>query len=87
MATSIITRKGQITIPAEIRRELGLNEGDRVEFVRENGQIQIKPVGSVAKETAGIFYKYRLDYVPTVEELDELVQQAIAEDVVEGMNS
>jgi AbrB family looped-hinge helix DNA binding protein len=30
-----VTSKGQITIPQEIRRRLGLHEGDRVEFVIE----------------------------------------------------
>jgi antitoxin PrlF len=31
--SSTVTSKGQITIPQEIRRRLGLHEGDRVEFV------------------------------------------------------
>ncbi len=30
-----VTSKGQITIPQEIRRRLGLHQGDRVEFVIE----------------------------------------------------
>jgi antitoxin PrlF len=87
MSTSVITRKGQVTIPAEIRRDLGLKEGDRVEFVRDHDQIRIRPIGDVVKETAGVFYKYRRFPVPTVEELDEFVQQAIAEDVIERMNN
>ncbi|HEX3739498.1 MAG TPA: AbrB/MazE/SpoVT family DNA-binding domain-containing protein [Terriglobales bacterium] len=33
---SRITSKGQITVPVEIRRKLGLRRGDRVEF-REHG--------------------------------------------------
>ena len=31
-----ITSKGQITIPASVRREMGLGEGDRVLFVLED---------------------------------------------------
>lgn len=42
--TSRVTRKGQVTIPIEFRRSLGIQEGDRVEFVRDNGTISIKPV-------------------------------------------
>ena len=30
MATAKITRKGQITIPVEVRKHLGLEEGDEV---------------------------------------------------------
>ena len=33
MATATLTSKGQITIPVEVREELGIDTGDRVEFV------------------------------------------------------
>ena len=33
MATATLTSKGQITIPAEIREAMGVDTGDRVEFV------------------------------------------------------
>jgi antitoxin PrlF len=33
--SSTVTSKGQITIPREIRRRLGLHEGDKVEFVMD----------------------------------------------------
>ena len=31
--SSAVTSKGQITIPQEVRRRMGLNQGDRVEFL------------------------------------------------------
>jgi AbrB family looped-hinge helix DNA binding protein len=34
MATATLTSKGQITIPAEVRAELRVDAGDRVEFVQ-----------------------------------------------------
>ena len=37
MATSVVTSKGQITIPAEVRAKLGLEVGDRLEFVDLGG--------------------------------------------------
>jgi len=43
MASSTISSKGQITIPMEIRRRLGVKEGDRVEFVVEDGRTIIRP--------------------------------------------
>jgi len=42
MSTSTITRKGQVTIPKEIREALGLSEGQRVFFVQRGGEIVLK---------------------------------------------
>ena len=33
MTTATLTSKGQITIPAAVRKSLGVETGDRVEFV------------------------------------------------------
>lgn len=49
MSTATITSKGQITIPVAVRNVLGLQPGDRIEFVEtDNGQFNIvvatKPV-------------------------------------------
>jgi AbrB family looped-hinge helix DNA binding protein len=41
MELAKITSKGQITIPVEIRRKLGVKEGDKVLFVEEAGKIYI----------------------------------------------
>ena len=42
--SSVISSKGQVTVPQEIRIRLGLKEGDRVEFVVEGGNTIIRPV-------------------------------------------
>jgi AbrB family looped-hinge helix DNA binding protein len=34
MTTAMLTSKGQITVPVQIRKDLGVNSGDRVEFVQ-----------------------------------------------------
>lgn len=44
MKTSLVTTKGQITIPASIRGQLGIHQGDRVGFVYEDGKVIILPV-------------------------------------------
>jgi antitoxin PrlF len=41
--TAKITSKGQITIPAEVRRELGVKEGDTVIFQKEGDVIRVLP--------------------------------------------
>jgi antitoxin PrlF len=40
---STISSKGQLTVPQEIRKRLGLEAGDRVEFVVEEGRTVIRP--------------------------------------------
>jgi len=42
MELAKITTKGQITIPAEIRRKLIVDAGDKVVFLEENGRIFIE---------------------------------------------
>jgi len=39
MELAKITLRGQITIPVEIRRKLGVKDGDKVVFIEENGRI------------------------------------------------
>ncbi len=36
-----VTSKGQITIPVDIRRKLGVKEGDKVLFVEDRGRIYV----------------------------------------------
>jgi len=42
LAAATVTSKGQITIPAQVRTALGVDAGDRIEFVEvEKGQFAI----------------------------------------------
>lgn len=41
--SSTISSKGQVTVPIEVRHRLGLKEGDRVEFVFEDGRTVLRP--------------------------------------------
>jgi antitoxin PrlF len=42
MLESTITRKGQVTIPKEIRDHLGMKEGEKVVFVLRGGEVLLK---------------------------------------------
>lgn len=42
MELAKLTTKGQITIPAEIRKRLNVRAGDKVVFLEENGRIFIE---------------------------------------------
>lgn len=42
----VITRKGQVTLPADIRRALKLQEGDTVAFRIEDGEVRVRPAAA-----------------------------------------
>ena len=48
MDLATITSKGQITIPADIRKKLKLKTGDKVFFVEEKGKIYFENASQVA---------------------------------------
>ena len=82
--TSVITRKGQITIPAELRKQLGLSQGDAVEFHWDDRTLTIVPLGSVTDRTYGLAGKQ--GRALSSKELRDATEAAIAEDVTERMN-
>jgi antitoxin PrlF len=48
MIATTMTKKGQVTIPKEIRDILGLKEHDKIVFGLKDGEITMKPIrGSV----------------------------------------
>ena len=47
MTEVVVTRKGQITIPVEIRRKFGIEESSKVEVVEEGGVIVIRKRPSI----------------------------------------
>jgi AbrB family looped-hinge helix DNA binding protein len=42
--TSVVTTKGQLVIPARLRKRFGIKKGTLVSFVEENGHIVMQPV-------------------------------------------
>lgn len=57
MPVSLITSKGQTTVPKEIRDYLNLHPGDKVDFVIvENGKVILEPATLDVKELNGILY-------------------------------
>lgn len=44
MSTSILTKKGQTTIPKNVRAALGLEPNDRILYVIEGAKVTLKPL-------------------------------------------
>ena len=42
MDTTSVTSKGQVTIPKEIRRQLGIRQGSRIEFVMAGDRVELR---------------------------------------------
>lgn len=42
MDASTVTSKGQVTIPQDIRRALGIRQGSRVAFLAKNGKAELR---------------------------------------------
>ena len=67
-----LTRNYQLTIPAEIRKTLGLDIGDYVEIQREDDKIILK---KVKKERKTVKLGKNLD----VEQIEEEIEKGIEE--------
>jgi len=80
---TVITRKGQVTVPAEIRRELGLKQGDKVAFILDEGEVRLERTGSVVQRTAGAFRSRKPPLTP--EQLRESAEQAMADEALQRM--
>lgn len=79
MTTATITSKGQVTIPAAIRRKLRLHAGSKIDFVENKaGETVIRPKAGDIRELFG-FLKY--DGSPlTVEQMDQAIGDVVVED-------
>ena len=70
MAVVRVTRNYQITIPAEVRRRLGIKAGDQV--------VEVEGDRIVIRKTAGGLPRIRLGRRLTPEEIDRLVEEGAA---------
>jgi antitoxin PrlF len=76
MPSAVLTTKGQITIPAEVRKEMGLSTGDRVYFIlnKETGRFEVTRKTGSLLDLAG-YFKHEGPPV-TIEEMNEAIADA-----------
>lgn len=79
MTTATMTSKGQVTIPAAIRKKLRLRAGSKIDFVENrDGETVIRPKSGDLRELYG-FLKY--EGAPlTTEQMDQAIGEAVADE-------
>ena len=79
MPVATLTSKGQITIPAMVREQLGLKTGDRVDFaLTQDGRVTMTPQRTRFEELRGLLRKASRRRV-SVREMDRGIERAVAE--------
>ena len=85
IARSKITAQGQISVPAEVRRTLGVGPGSVLEWEKEGNNIVIRRSGKFTSEDIHrAIFKGRKPEYHTVEEMDEGIRQYIREKHARG---
>lgn len=77
MASTTVTRKGQVTIPKVIRDYLKLDTGSKVEFIiDENGQVKIIPLNVTVESLSGILHRPGIKKA-TLEEMELAIYHGV----------
>jgi AbrB family looped-hinge helix DNA binding protein len=77
MPTATITTKGQVTLPREVRVQLGVSAGDRLDFIRlDDGNYAIVPAVRSVRSLRGVI-PGRAEPV-TLEEMDAAIAKGAA---------
>jgi len=67
MPTAMVTFNGRITLPTQVRKQLGLNTGDSVDFVEiGEGRFAIVPGADAAADAND--WSSQMEFAPTAEE-------------------
>lgn len=74
MQTSTVTSKGQITIPAALRKQMGLRQGDEVAFMVEDGKVVLVPVLNDIEAASGLVHA---DRSVSLEDMDLAIRTRI----------
>ena len=79
----VLSPRGRITIPVEMREALGLGAGDTVTLTLEGDHLRLSRCDSIAERTAGMLKSDGPRR--SLEEEREAFEQGLVEDVLRGM--
>jgi len=85
MTLVTISDKGQLTLPAPMRKRLGIKSRSKVEVEIRDSEIVIRPAKTI-RDVAGIFAEHAKCKITDWETIRNQVEQAVAEEVAhEGL--
>jgi len=79
LARSKITAQGQISVPAEIRRKLGIGPGSTLEWEEDGDRVFVRRVGRYSWEDIHRALFKEPPKPRTIEEMDEGIEQYMRE--------
>ncbi|MBU1304817.1 MAG: AbrB/MazE/SpoVT family DNA-binding domain-containing protein [Alphaproteobacteria bacterium] len=79
MAIATLTSKGQMTLPKDVRDDLNLKPGDRIDVIKEGGQYVLRPRNVRIEDLYGILHRPGDQQMSAAEE-DEAFAAAVAAD-------
>jgi antitoxin PrlF len=78
LAQSKVTAQGQISVPAEVRRRLGLGPGSVLEWVEDGGQVLIRRAGRyTSAEVSHALFPAGPPKARSIQDLKEGVRKAM----------
>ncbi|MBN2549762.1 MAG: AbrB/MazE/SpoVT family DNA-binding domain-containing protein [Anaerolineales bacterium] len=78
MITTKVGRRGQITLPSQVRRQTGIREGDRIVIVSQGDHILIRPLTQTLLELRGSVP------VTEVQDFEKIRQQVLGAGIRKG---
>ncbi len=78
MLSTRVGRRGQITLPKEIRRKIHVEEGDQIAFIVDGEQVVIKPITQTLMDLRGSVP------VSETQDFDSIRKQVIVERAKRG---
>ena len=70
MESSSVTSKGQVTIPAAVRRKLGIQPGDRIGFIEEADRVVIERCENRVEAAFGVL---KASKTVSLEQMEEAI--------------
>jgi AbrB family looped-hinge helix DNA binding protein len=80
VAITRLTKSGQVTMPAEVRRELGLQPGDSVLWTKDaRGNTVVRPMRYTVEELDGILPA--IDHPSAETDFEDMIAEAFEDSV------